>query len=407
MQYKALELVNAEDLKALVGVAPETKRREYKEILPPSKGDDHKEFVNDVSSFANAEGGDLLFGVKEDRETHTAGEIVGIPTAEVESNIARLENLVRDGIRPRLPRFAMHKVEVGDGKTVLALRIGESHLAPHQNTLNHRFYSRNTNGKYIMEVGELRDMILGRESLPERIRAFRHARIDLIRNRPEDMPMRVERTKSVVVHFIPLQTFGRFDGIDMAEFSSNSVLRNTAIQNVFPVTTTSLGMTDRPNLDGFLFMNGRGTSEFPYYVQLFNDGSVEFLDTTSVVNMNDGPEFMPNYVENNLFKSYGFVQALYKALKVQGPIYVYLSLLGMRDSVMVLPNQYVPFKLDLVEHSRAIGADPALFNEVLVNDMKEDPRKALYPVIAQLWRAAAYTKPHSYKDDGTYIGVQG
>lgn len=406
MQYKRLDDVNADDLQALVGNAPERKRREYKEKLPSGKSDDHKEFVNDVSSFANADGGDLLFGVKEDRETHTAGEVVGIPTVEVESNIARLESLVRDGIRPRLPRFAMHTVDIGDDKTVLVLRIGESHLAPHQNTMNHRFYTRNTNGKNPMEVGELRDMILRRESLPDRIRAFRHARIELIKNHPEDMPLQMEPARKLVVHFIPLQTFQRFEAVDMAGFSANPALRNSVSQNRLPVATTSLGMTDRPNVDGWVFMSGRGTVKYPYYVQVFNDGSVEFVDTSSLVNLRGTPEFGPGPVERNLFYCYDYVRAIHKALDIDGPVYVYLSLFGMRDAVMVLPDQYLPRDLALVEHSAAIGRDPALMNEVVVDDMNEEPQTALYPVVSQLWRAAAYTKPHSYTNDGKYTGVR-
>jgi len=42
----------------------ESKTLEYKKKLPGSKDKDKKEFLADVSSFANSSGGDLLYGIK-------------------------------------------------------------------------------------------------------------------------------------------------------------------------------------------------------------------------------------------------------------------------------------------------------------------------------------------------------
>ena len=59
--------------------------------------------------------------------------------------ISRLGNIARDAIRPPLPYVSICDMNIGDDKVVLVLRVGESHLAPHQNTINHRFYARSTN----------------------------------------------------------------------------------------------------------------------------------------------------------------------------------------------------------------------------------------------------------------------
>ena len=42
---------------------PEGKAIEYKRDLPGTGNEDRKEFLKDVSSFANTSGGDLLYGV--------------------------------------------------------------------------------------------------------------------------------------------------------------------------------------------------------------------------------------------------------------------------------------------------------------------------------------------------------
>jgi len=54
----------------------EGRQLEYKETLPGNSDDDKREFLSDVTSFANAAGGDLIFGLQERREA-------GKPTSEI------------------------------------------------------------------------------------------------------------------------------------------------------------------------------------------------------------------------------------------------------------------------------------------------------------------------------------
>ena len=76
---KPLELVEEADLQALVtSKDAEAKRIEYEEKLPGNLNSSKKEFLANVSSFANAVGGDLIFGVKADHGVPT--EVCGVET---------------------------------------------------------------------------------------------------------------------------------------------------------------------------------------------------------------------------------------------------------------------------------------------------------------------------------------
>src|SRR5580698_8294411 len=78
----------------------ESQRLEYKRELPGTRDEDKREFLADVSSFSNTEGGDVIYGVAEERGL--IAEIVGLSSPDFDAETLRLENLIRDGISPRL-----------------------------------------------------------------------------------------------------------------------------------------------------------------------------------------------------------------------------------------------------------------------------------------------------------------
>ena len=63
------DAITKADIEALVANAvAEGRALEYKQQLPGNGDEDKKEFLADVSSFANAGGGDIVFGVVEKRD---------------------------------------------------------------------------------------------------------------------------------------------------------------------------------------------------------------------------------------------------------------------------------------------------------------------------------------------------
>src|SRR6266566_793857 len=101
---KPLDSIEESDLQQLIdNQVPEGKTIEYKDVLPGNSDGDKKEFLADVSSFANAAGGDLIFGVKEDAGLPV--ELCGLQIGDVDAEILRLESIIKNGIAPRLSRI--------------------------------------------------------------------------------------------------------------------------------------------------------------------------------------------------------------------------------------------------------------------------------------------------------------
>ena len=62
---KPLDQIDEDDLRALIGAASEGLTLEFKQDSPALGTDGEKrEFLADVTSFANAAGGDIVYGIK-------------------------------------------------------------------------------------------------------------------------------------------------------------------------------------------------------------------------------------------------------------------------------------------------------------------------------------------------------
>jgi predicted HTH transcriptional regulator len=67
---KPLDHITEADLQALISDAvPEGRTIEYKRALPGNSDGEKKEFLADISSFANTSGGDLIYGMDESADS--------------------------------------------------------------------------------------------------------------------------------------------------------------------------------------------------------------------------------------------------------------------------------------------------------------------------------------------------
>src|SRR6267142_1936011 len=92
--------ITEDDLGRLIDAqAAESLHVEYKRETYPGNDEGHREFLADVSSFANAAGGDLIIGM-----IAAKGVPTGIHpfTADGEAERLRLDQMARDGLDPRI-----------------------------------------------------------------------------------------------------------------------------------------------------------------------------------------------------------------------------------------------------------------------------------------------------------------
>ncbi len=196
---KPLADLGKDDLNLLVtnGVA-EGRSIEYKRELPVRGADGTREFLADISSFANGSGGDMVFGVVE--ADGKPQSIPGLARINADQEIARLESLHRDGIEPRLRGVHMRAIEGFSDGPAIVVRIPRSWAGPHMIKGSPRFYSRNSNGKAPLDVTEIRTAFLHSLGLADRIREFRDDRIGRILAGETPVPLTSSARNRIALH---------------------------------------------------------------------------------------------------------------------------------------------------------------------------------------------------------------
>jgi len=91
--------------------------------------------------------------------------------------------MIRDGIAPRIIGLQTKAIDGFSDGCVIVIRIPKSWNYPHMVTYkNHsRFYSRNSAGKYPLDVTEIRSAFIASESLTENTKP-KHLRMIILLN---------------------------------------------------------------------------------------------------------------------------------------------------------------------------------------------------------------------------------
>ncbi len=283
MIQQRLDLIQKSDIEDLVrNVTRENAMLEFKQKLPGTSDTDKHEFLADVSSFANARGGDIVYGIVDKKDesgqnTGEAGDIEHLKDQTPDKLIQKLEQQIREGISPRLRCQIKEIPGFGDDCVgfVLIIRIPKSMASPHMVCFRNssKFYSRHSSGKIQLDVKEIRDAFLATESQAERIRQFRIDRIGRIL--ADETPVRLSSPQRFILHVLPIASFLNRERLDLATHQNS-------LKDLFKPLGNLNGRT-RFNLNGLLTWHERPSEPSHGYSQLFFDGSFEIVFANNFV----------------------------------------------------------------------------------------------------------------------------
>jgi hypothetical protein len=383
---KPLEQITEHDITDLVtNQVPEDKTREYKAVLPGLTDSEKKECTADITAFANTTGGDLFYGITEERDAN--GRATGIPkaatgitTTNPEQDILRLTTLIRDTTDPRLTNLYARAIGTFPDGPVILVRIPNSWNKPYMVRTTGRFHARTNNGKYEMNTGELRDAFLQTAELPKRINAFRDERTQtLIDHRT---PVTLPNRPKLILHLVPYQSMRPGDEIDIKNLDERT-------QELRPTRNRS---DYRPgyNRDGFLVhANPDQDGSHEWYVLVFRSGIIELVHTAYLYEVEGHRHFTAPSIEEGVILDTQRLWQFQQALGLQPPLVVMLTLTNVND-------------YRIGKDTPGIDRETLALPEALIDEPSPDIAKTLRPLIDALWQAAGQRESPSYDADGNW-----
>ncbi len=379
--------ITEDDLLTLIadGVS-EGRNIDYKRELPKGKDEDKKEFLADVSSFANTAGGDLIFGIEEEKGLPT--NIVGVQVADIDLELRRLDSMLASGISPRI-KYELRAIPLQSGNEVLMVRTQRSWLGPHRVVFkgHDKFYGRNSAGKYPLDVTELRTAFNLSGTVNERIRAFRMDRIIALMN--NETPIPFTDTSKAILHCIPVESFAGQPQFDVLPLYDNP--------RSLPVICSTV-WERRLNLDGL--MSYKYGSPCPAYTQLYRSGVIEAVSGEIVAKTYQERTVIPS----RSFEGYilQYLPACIRILQQIGaaaPVLIALTLTKTHGLVMGTDNERLEFGM-----SYPIAQNSVILPETLVEDLSMPITKILRPSFDLVWNACGYPQSENFDSEDNWVG---
>lgn len=363
---------------------------EFKRELPTKELQSKAEFLKDVTALANANGGDLVYGIEE--KAGAAFKIHPIVITSVDSEKRRLGQILDAGAEPRITGIQFHEIEVKDG-FVLILRIPQSFDGPHRVNYNNeeRFFLRSGTHTSKMSYDQLKIAFDRTATLVEKVKAFRRERLSAIQL--GQVPLPIMSGPLCVAHVIPLSSIiGRqlIDIVKLSQDPSEIIFRGTW-QN-----------TCKLNLDGIVAYNGITQShpETYSYNQIYRTGCTESVFYGGTLN---GDEQTKNNIpstlitanlRNSIIKNINFL----KNSNIAGPVIVGVSMLNVKGFTFAVGGNFSLFNNAIPDRNTLIL--PEVWMESL--ETLDDIDDVIKPMMDLLWQSFDLTRCYEYTAQGVW-----
>ncbi len=394
---KKIENINIDDMQSLVeNSVCENKNLDYKRELHIDTDSDKKEFLADISSFANSNGGDIIFGIEEDDIEKIPTKIVGIPYENDDILIRKLEDFIRQSIQPTILNIEYKVIELADNKCILIIRIPQSLIAPHRVEYkgHNKFFTRNNKGKYQMDVNELRLSFNSGLNLEKRIEDFKMNRYyEILSNKYNKL---INDLPIFVMHYIPLSALN-----DISHLSINDIK-----QAMTKTSSMALGYgySKRITLDGVAIdYKENERSSFAIYK---NNGIIEKATTNFfkkeyvVTSIHPNPviDMINGYqILNKTISDFNEVKDYYTSVGINTPLIIACSILNAQG--FTIPTR------DFYDIFGKIDRDILLIDNLYVENFNDETEIILKPIFDSIYNACGYEKCPAYDDENNYIGL--
>jgi Putative DNA-binding domain len=383
-----------EDIQQLVNSAvPEGPFLDFKEdFIKPEK------LRERTCAFANASGGEFVFGIAEHKGVAGTITPITLDTAPDRKEI-NIREIIRSGIYPPISGVQIAVIPIENqvkAGHIIVIRIPKSTTGPHMVTEKKLIYTRESTQSRPMEYHELRKAFLGAEEQAQRLRQFRKERCDAIFNR--DTPVQMEIKRCIVTHVMPLDalTGGR-------RFAASTL--QEAMKTSSPPLYKTPGKHTQVDADGVFQALTHGVK--PHYgmsyIHAYHSGIIETVNCqtmASSLNRQPPPQTENEKIPHSMVDQESACAVeqsvgILNRLGVEPPFIVFLSLLDVQNAVSEVCDypERSNRKAHLFAHEIALDHIPQTFPETA---------QAIRPALDNLANGFGLAISPSFKEDGTW-----
>jgi hypothetical protein len=374
---------------------PESQTLEFKRELPTLDARGRNEFLKDVCAMANAEGGDLVYGIAEN--AGSADQPAPIGGQNPDEVKRRLTQIIDAGLEPRVNGITMRDVAFANGGFALVLRVPASFESPHRYRLENqhtKFVVRNGTVTSEMTYEQIHTAFDRSSTLAERARQFRRDRCIVIDGGSGWRPL--APGPIAVVHLIPLAALSGRTAVDVGALHDD-----TDKFMVFAQTRPRWGtVTSRTlNLDGLVVHPAQEPgAQVHAFSQVFRTGCLESVRNVS--HAREGVELIPSTTLAAFVRN--AVQGLTRGAVLNGFLGAALlgvSLLRADNARFGLGERYQQYIAPTPDRRNLLVPEtwlPAL-------DSLVDVDVAVRPTLDILWQCFDEPRCLEYDADGRWI----
>jgi hypothetical protein len=390
LRSTSLADLNAADFDGLVQhAAEEGTHLDFKRALVGGTSDDRKKFLADVCSFANAHGGDLVLGIQENDE---GGAIAVTPLAfNPDMEILRLENMISDGLDPKLFGVRIRAVPHGIGH-VLVIRVPKSVSGTHRSKADQHFYVRQSRSNRQLDVPAIRTRFEGELTRQTRLEEYLAQRYTALLSDSTALPM-MPGPKGVVHIFPALR------GFDDAQFDVSTV----ADVGNFPVPTRPGGLDCRMSYEGPMHHSPVANGRIRAFSLVHHLGIVEGvwkvadpLGADTVIAAEQTERYILDFVADA-------VQIMRQRLAVELPLLVRIALVDGAEAI-IRPTNQAQFAADRDLLLSRVGRAALVLPDVLIAEWPVlNPDVLFLPTFDRLWQTSGHARSFTYRyQDGQW-----
>ena len=357
------------------------------------------EIAKDLSSFANSDGGNIIYGMREVNNKPT--EILPVNQPNLRE---KFDQIARNGIDPSLDvRIFPIDVNIeGNEGQVFLIYIPRKYPILHQAIKRGKYYKRTEFTSSPMSNFEIETAFKLAYNNEERINYIFQNRLQELNN--GEYHLIIPNQTRMLIHMISIDALIANKSLDL-EIVFND------FKNYLNPPGCTIGKEIERNLHGLLVSCGPDPYSGTYvgYVQLYRNGMIEAIDSSHLkpTTQLHGRSYMKPvkklgmwYMEKNIIHSCDIYLNTLEKIGVGLPIYLFLSFIHMRDYKISL----VPYKNTYISRdSDTAKKDEILLPRIKIDDFEFDFEKKLKLSFDIFWNAFNQPGSRNYDENGRFI----